>query len=41
MIVIKQVVFEQNLSWAAAFATPPAESGEMSVVVPSEPRLTW
>ena len=36
-----QVVPAQNESWAAALATPPAESGLMFVVVLSEERLTW
>jgi hypothetical protein len=40
MMVIRQVVSEQNVSWAAALATPPASSGEMVVVVLSELRCT-
>ncbi len=39
--MITQLVPAQNESCAAASATPPAESGPMFVVAPSEERRTW
>lgn len=36
-----QVVLAQKVSWAAALATPPAESGAMLVVALSDPRWTY
>lgn len=41
MIEIRQVVPLQKATWVAALATPPAESGLMSVVALSEPRMTY
>jgi hypothetical protein len=41
MMLIRQVVPAQKESWVAALATPPAVSGVMFLVVPSEARLTW
>jgi hypothetical protein len=41
MIEMTQDVPAQKLSWAAALATPPTESGVMSVVALSELRFTW